>query len=174
MKYILKLTTILALAALLGGCAGVSAKTGDQSKPTDKPVSDVIAKPGKDNQGITVNKISFEELSEENIPEFLKDKVESSKTQRGYIYEEKDGYFYIVIFSGEKSTGGYSIKVISIEDNEGKTNIMVEETSPNKGDMVTQAITYPYTAIKVTGITPNINIFNKDGSASNYPLLESK
>lgn len=172
MKYILKLTTIIALAALLGGCAGVSAKTDDQSKSIDKPVSDVIAKPGKGNQGITVNKISFEELSEENIPESIKSKIETSKVQSGYIYEEKDGFFYIVIFSGEKPTGGYGIKVISIEDNEGKTNIMVEETSPKEGDMVTQAITYPYTAIKVTGITPNINIFNKDGSASNYPLLK--
>jgi hypothetical protein len=165
----MKLTAVIALSALVVGCA--RAKTTDPSvtKSGEKPVesTDTVLNPG--SQGITVNKISFEEVAEADIPELLKGRIEAAKLQRGFIYEEKDGYFYIALFSGEKLTGGYSIKAVSIEDNEGATNIFVEETAPKEGDMVTEAITYPYTVIKAKGITSDIALFNKDGSNFNAP-----
>jgi hypothetical protein len=169
MKSILKLTAVITLSALISGCVSKGAVDSSVPKSGEKPVESSDTKLNTGNQGITVNKISFEEVSEADVPDSLKGKIETSKLQRGFIYEEKDGYFYIAIFSGEKPTGGYSIKVLSIEDNEGATNIFVEELAPKQGDMVTQAITYPYTVIKATGITPDIAIFNKDGSNFNAP-----
>ena len=169
MKSILKLTAVITLSALIAGCASKGAVNSNVPKGAGKPVENSDTNLNTGNQGITVNKISFEEMADADIPEALKGKIETAKLQRGFIYEEKDGYLYIAIFSGEKPTGGYSIKVSSIEDNEGATNIFVEETAPKQGDMVIQVITYPYTVIKATGITLDIAIFNKDGSNFNAP-----
>lgn len=168
MKSILKLTAVIALVALVAGCTSSKGIDSNAPKSTEKPVVSSDTKPAE-NQGITVNKISFEEVPETDIPESLKSKIESSKLQRGFKYEEKDGYIIIAIFSGEKPTGGYSIKAVSIEDNEGATNIFVEETSPKDGDIVTEALTNPLTVIKAKGITTDIALFNKDGSNFNAP-----
>ena len=173
MKFLLKLTAVIALTTLISGCASKGAADSNNPKSGGKPAASSGTQPAE-NQGITVNKISFEEVAEADIPEALKGKIETSKLQRGFIYEEKDGQFYIAVFSGEKPTGGYSIKVTSIEDNEGATNVFVEETAPKQGDMVTQVITYPYTVVKAAGITSDIAIFNKDGSNFNLPASSSK
>lgn len=164
MKSILKLTAVVAICALVAGCAKKGGLDTSEPKVDTEPAVTVGARLDSGRKGITVNKISFEEVAEADISDTLRDKIESSKFHKGFVYEEVDGYYYIAIFSGEKSTGGYGIKAVSIEDNEGATNIFVEETAPAEGDFVLEAITYPYTVIKATGITPNITIFNKDGS----------
>lgn len=169
MKSIMKLTAVIALSALVTGCAGINAIYAGTPKSGVKIVEGSDTNLYNGNKGITVNKIAFEEVAEADLPESLKGKIETAKLQKGYIYEKKGGYFYIAIFSGEKPSGGYSIKALSIEDNEGATNIFVEETTPKKGDSVTMAITYPYTVIKASGITPDIALFNKDGSNFNAP-----
>ncbi|WP_163195756.1 protease complex subunit PrcB family protein [Clostridium thermarum] len=171
MKSLLKLTAVVAICALVAGCAKKGGLDTDEPKVNTDPVVTVGAKLESESQGITVNKISFEEVAEADIPDNLKDKIESSKFHRGFLYEEVDGYYYIAIFSGEKPTGGYGIKAVSIEDNEGATNIFVEETAPAEGDFVATVITYPYTVIKATGITPDITLFHKDGS--NFEISQS-
>lgn len=104
---------------------------------------------------ITTNEISFEEVSTDKLPPNMSNSINVLKSNRGYLMYSHEGDNYIVVFSGKRNTGGYSIKVISIKDNEGKTNIVVEEKTPQQGDMVTQVITYPYTVIKVKGINSN-------------------
>jgi hypothetical protein len=58
--------------------------------------------------------------------------------------------------------------VVSVEDNEGKTNVIVKETAPNKGDMVITVITYPYTIVTMKGVTNNFNVVNEDGEYFEY------
>lgn len=116
-------------------------------------------------QGFTVNKIEFSELKENELPANMANSIKILKANRGYIYEEVKNEYYIVIFSGKKPTGGYSIKVNSVEDVEGRTNIIVEENSPKPEQIVTQAITYPYTIIKASQITPNFTIKNTKGES---------
>jgi hypothetical protein len=125
-------------------------------------------------KGITVNKIAFEDVTESKIPVNLENSIKVLKANRGYIYTEENGEYYIAIFSGKRNTGGYSIKVLSVEDNEGKTNILIEEKSPQESDMVIQAITYPYVVIKAKGITPNINIKNLKGEAFERVIKEEE
>jgi hypothetical protein len=160
MKLLIKFMTLIMTVAMFAGCARAVPEGG-------RPAA---GNPGSSTggQGITVNKISFEEVRDEAVPESLKDKIENLKAKRGYIFEQRDGYFYVVIFSGEKNTGGYGIKVKSVEDIEGKTKIIVEETAPKEGDMVTQAFTYPYIVVRMKGVTDNFQVENTKGEKFTY------
>lgn len=127
------------------------------------------------NYNIAYNKISFEEISAEKIPTALTNKIEQYKKDKGFIYmaDDKSGVIYIAVLGGEKNNGGYSIKVTSIEDIEGKTKVTVHEEAPTKDQIVTQAIAYPFTVIKAGGITPNITVVN-DLGAEYKDLSESQ
>ncbi|OXB23929.1 hypothetical protein B0A80_08140 [Flavobacterium tructae] len=56
---------------------------------------------------------------------------------------------YVILNMGEKNTGGYSIGVEKVEETDKNIIITVKENNPAADAMVMQAITYPYTVIKV-------------------------
>jgi len=56
---------------------------------------------------------------------------------------------YVILNMGEKNTGGYSIGIEKVEETDKNIIITVKENNPAPDAMVTQAITYPYTVIKV-------------------------
>lgn len=120
-------------------------------------------------QGITVNDIDFEKVDGNSLTDAQIKMIEKNKVDKGYSYWQEDKAFYIVIFAGEQPTGGYAFDVKSVEDNEGKTNILVELTPPK--DMATRVLTYPYTIIKAEGITDNFNIVDTNGEV--YKLIRS-
>jgi len=113
-------------------------------------------------KGILNNKIKFEIVNTKDAPQVLMEMVNKRKEGKGFIYsiDDSSGYIYIAVMSGERSTGGYSIEVTGIEDNEGRTNVFVNELTPAKDMVVTQVITYPYTIVRAKGITPNITVRN--------------
>jgi hypothetical protein len=116
-------------------------------------------------QNIVNNKINFEIVSDKDAPKNLLEMISNNKENKGFLFTVDDatGYIYIAVMIGSRPTGGYSIEVTGIEDNEGKTNVFVKEMSPSKDMFVTQVITYPYTIVKAKGITPNITVRNNSG-----------
>lgn len=117
-------------------------------------------------KGFTVNKISFTEVKLENASEEIKQFIEKNKANRGYHYfMDKSGEITLIVFSGEKNSGGYDIKIQSIEDNEGRAVVVVKETAPPKDAIVTMALTYPVTIVKFKGTTTNFVISNTEGMA---------
>ncbi|MGE5630509.1 MAG: protease complex subunit PrcB family protein [Caulobacteraceae bacterium] len=145
---------------ILSGCAVQKKNTGLPA-PNSQPSAE--SKDSGQNKGITVNKIKFEKIGFEKLSQEQKTQIENIKRSRGYYAWEENGSFIIFIASGEKPTGGYKIDVKSIEDNEGITNILVEEEAPAPGTAVTEVITYPYVIVKAAGITDNFNIENTKG-----------
>ena len=120
-------------------------------------------------QGIVNNKINFEVIASKDAPKDLLEMINKQKENKGFIFtiDDATGYIYIAVLSGSRPTGGYSIEVTGIEDNEGKTNVFVRETSPAKDLYLTQVITYPYTIVKARGITPNITVKNVQDQSFN-------
>lgn len=55
----------------------------------------------------------------------------------------------LVLFLGEKSSGGYSIAVEHIISDNDKLNVGYKITSPKPGEMVTTVMTQPYCIIKI-------------------------
>ena len=120
-------------------------------------------------QGIVNNKINFEVVEDKAAPKELLEMISKGKENKGFIFtiDDATGYIYIAVLSGVRPTGGYSIEVTGIDDNEGKTNVFVKETAPSKDVFVTQVITYPYTIVKARGITPNITVKNTQQQSYN-------
>lgn len=156
MKKIILLMTMLSVVLVLGGCQSDKKITNI----SDTPVIDTGDKEVDIPKGITVNEIKFEKVSIESLDEKTQEILNNSKIEKGYklIKENTGTNYYLAVFSGEKSTTGYSIEVIKVEDNEGKTNVTVEEASPSKDSMNGQMITYPMDIVKLSGITEDITI----------------
>lgn len=60
---------------------------------------------------------------------------------------------FVILNLGEKRTGGYRIGVDKVEELPDKIVITVKEIKP-EGDFVTQALTYPYTVVKINSKKP--------------------
>lgn len=111
-------------------------------------------------RSIAVNKISFDRVSTEHAPDRIINLINIYKKSKGFVYytDDKGGYTYIGILMGQKNTGGYSLKVTDVQNNDGKTNVFVEEIWPSESDIVIQVITYPYVIIRVKGTISNITV----------------
>jgi hypothetical protein len=58
----------------------------------------------------------------------------------------------ILLSMGEKPTGGYTIRVDSVEEINGTLKLIATETHPGSNCMVTQALTAPYLFVKVLSV----------------------
>lgn len=61
---------------------------------------------------------------------------------------------FIILNMGEKTTGGYSIEVVKVEEFSDKIVVTVKENKPGVGENVTDAITNPYTVVKINSKKP--------------------
>ncbi len=145
---------ILILAFSLTGCASNSPTPDKGNIKEDRAKSNPP-------QSITINNIDFEVVNE--VPE-----LNEMPHDRGFRAIEKEDGYLILISMGEKNTGGYSIEVLNVVDNEGITTIITKVTAPEKDQITTQAITYPKTAIKIAkNISPNFYVVDDKGKAYN-------
>lgn len=61
---------------------------------------------------------------------------------------------FLILNMGEKRTGGYKIGVEDVREEAGKVIVKIKEITPAAGSRVTQAITYPYTVVKIMSKKP--------------------
>jgi len=112
----------------------------------------------------TMDNASYSEIKDlESLPEDIRDFVESMKSKKGFAFFESDGGCVVFICMGQKNTGGYAVRVKSLESAGDATKIIVEEKVPSQGDIVTPAIMYPYTIIKISGSPRNFKVFDEAG-----------
>ena len=60
-----------------------------------------------------------------------------------------DENMLIAVFSGEKSTGGYSVEIKRVDEFADKIQVSVIENMPGEGCIVTQALTSPYHIVEI-------------------------
>lgn len=76
------------------------------------------------------------------------DSYNSQYQERGYYLDAADGKYQYTICSGERSTGGYGIKIKGLDCLDcGTVIVTAEETAPDPDMVVTEAFTYPNCAI---------------------------
>ncbi|SKC50772.1 protease complex subunit PrcB family protein [Maledivibacter halophilus] len=98
-------------------------------------------------------KVEFQVLSGKEIPQKLNEILPRYQTLERALACKVNGEIYVVVTRGEKPTGGYSVDIDKIEkmkDEEDKFKLIVyaKFTDPKPGDVVTQAVTYPYVVAK--------------------------
>ena len=112
-------------------------------------------------ENVNLKRISYEVIDNFNSSKF-------DYTKKGYYVENSDpgAPYYYIITSGTKSTGGYSIDVVSVTiDKSNNVKIVVKESAPQKGSTVTMAFTYPSTCIRLSSVPSALEIINTKGEA---------
>lgn len=129
----------------------------------------------KENVQLNEEKINFERVNYEGLNSEIKATIDGKKMHKGHtvIKDKESDYYYLVVFAGEKNTGGYGIEITEVVNEKGETNVMVKETSPAEGMMTIQVLTYPLDVIKIKGITKNIKI-TKDSESMGEKKAELK
>lgn len=157
MKKIIILLISLSLILLMVGCDTSDSGNENLNENLDKNAPESSGLKGK---GITVNAIEFEVVDPSTLTQDIKEQIEKNKIKQGYDYfrDSETGEITLVVYLGQRSSAGYSTEVVSVTDNEGVTDVTVIENGPKKGDMVAEVLTFPYTVVKFSGTTDNINI----------------
>lgn len=142
----------------------ISAACQPQSQPQD---TNITPKPGVSNDIDTNNtnntNKNYSITTLDSVPEDVQDWFDSFNGKKGaYAYQHPD-YTYLMINAGKRSTGGYGIEIKNFIDNLYEKVVTVEFTSPKKGDIVTDAITYPYVLLNIKSNTISKYIIKTTG-----------
>ena len=73
-----------------------------------------------------------------------------------------DNHTIIIISLGSRPTGGYSVEVDSVWENEQGLTVHYREITPKRGAMVTQALTAPYLLGVVPGQFMQVQFIRQD------------
>lgn len=97
--------------------------------------------------------VSFEPVKEGEMPaDITSDVIPSYKKLERALACMVDDHVYVIVTRGEKPTSGFgvSIEKMAMEENDGKTNLIVYAAfeDPEKDTAFSQIITYPLQVVK--------------------------
>ncbi|MBR2523465.1 MAG: protease complex subunit PrcB family protein [Clostridiales bacterium] len=90
------------------------------------------------------------------------------RKNRGFYVDtldEPDAPYFIFVCSGEKSSGGYEIRISDVwVDSQGEITVVVEETSP-AGDAATAVMTAPYCGLQLVQCPESVKVIDIYGNS---------
>lgn len=112
----------------------------DPNTPVSSPKSGTAnpQKPASTDGAATVSPIPATAL-----PASLSAWKGSTINAAGGVAQYVDGALYLMVSGGQRNSGGYAVEIKSVEMKEGTLYVSAVLHSPQPGQMVTQAITYP-------------------------------
>lgn len=127
---------------VLFGCA--AKKTTDDKK---KPLYEILTQQQTGGGNIRFYEILTEEKEIMMLQgdDYLKGKIKSDDVKNAN---------FVILNMGEKHSGGYTIDVVKVDELPDKIVITVKDNEPEPGSMVTQAIAYPYTVVRINSKKP--------------------
>lgn len=132
---------LLASILLLAGCQSQSKQDSPAEQTDPTPVTILGSASG--TQGGTEEVVNTVLPTKEAAAAFSIDLSELT----GMI--EGDDAIYVVATSGQQSTGGHSIEITEVSALGTVLIVNVKKTAPGPDDMVTQALTTPWSAVAV-------------------------
>jgi hypothetical protein len=150
-KLLTVLSLLVAILLLISGCGS---KTLDKAKETQKPAKQA------DNStklNYKIGKDQFKDKAYLSWQEELADK-------KGIFINNFNQYRGVLIGLGEKTTGGYSVKITEVKKLENKWVIKYQEVQPPKGSFVTQVINNVYEVVYIPNNKLAIEVYKiQDG-----------
>lgn len=140
MRKIAALLMAVVLTLILAGCSpGPDPEPPESPETPDEPVS-----------------LEYQDVEDmDTLPQEVQRIIPFLKEHRGYYvfgpseYETGEDTM-IVVFAGEKPTGGYDLIIDTVEVENNTLQIVVEEVEPDPSDHVIQVLTYPTAAVLVS------------------------
>ncbi len=97
----------------------------------------------------TAKDIDYTVVAKKDIPEELKNIIDSKKEKEFRITFSTNEYLYIVMGYGMKATSGYSISLDKLYETDNTINIKSSLIGPSDKDSVKKVVTYPYIVVKI-------------------------
>ncbi len=143
------LISLLCLAVLVGIYACVNSGGGLLS-----------GQPGEtSDQGTETGAVTFQKAALEDLSGDIRNSVHLDRAEQGYDILQSGSDYYLVVYAGERPTGGYAVEITAITSGGEKTQVTVREAAPAQGAMVTQALTYPFDIVKLEkGISGSVEL----------------
>lgn len=116
---------IALLAVSIVGCSMIQKKTGE----------------GK--------KVDYTVVKTEDLPAEVKKVIDVKKQEGFQMTYQCEGELYLMKGYGIQSTGGYSIQVVSVTENEEELHIKTKLVGPASKEEQKDAISCPYIVVKV-------------------------
>lgn len=151
--------SLYSLAACTGSNLGLQPTTSTSGTSTGAittPLTGVTQTPATLSGGDLINHQLLD-----TVPAQIQSTLESSQKIRGYLYFPTEKL--LVIFMGERSTGGYSIQLQTIRRSGDTLLVETMEKSPKPGDFVTQGFTYPRLIIQLEDAFTAFSIQDRTG-----------
>ncbi len=124
---------VLIAAVLVGG--GIAWKV-----LADRPAADIAGDPGSPN---VILPAAYTPTEEEQTW------IDSHTATAGVWVKKFGDYRFVLVTMGEKPTGGYGVEVADVAVSGNDWVVDVSFLAPGSGDIVTQALTYPYGFVKI-------------------------
>ncbi|MBU3143412.1 protease complex subunit PrcB family protein [Clostridium sp. CF012] len=141
------------------------------AKPVAKPIVKSVAKisekvaptPVKGTLPVKERKLEYTIINEESLPPDLLGLISTVRNVRGFVViKATEGISTVRIATGEKPSGGNSIKIKSITNAKGITNIVIEEVKPAPTQFSTMQLMYPSITINIKGLLPKVQVTTVD------------
>lgn len=113
---------------------------------------------GKDGDAEKKIELEYSVVSEDEIPEALKNMIQEKKESAFHFTYTEGGLLYFTEGYGKQSTGGYSIQVKEVYKQGNAIYCQTTLKGPSSRDEIIKAESYPY-IVFVTKYTPEPTIF---------------
>ena len=125
MKKICLLVIVSIMAAMLSACGG----------ETEKEVNR--------------NNLEFTVVSEDRLPDELKEILDQKKESAFKLTYADEGYLYICVGYGKQESGGYSVTVNELYETDNAIYVNTNLLGPKAGSSPGTSPSYPYIVLKI-------------------------
>ena len=125
MKKICLLVIVSIMAAMLSACGGETEKEEDR------------------------NNLEFTVVSEDRLPDELKEILDQKKESAFKLTYADEGYLYICVGYGKQESGGYSVTVNELYETDNAIYVNTNLLGPKAGSSPGTSPSYPYIVLKI-------------------------
>lgn len=125
MKKICLLVIVSIMAAMLSACGGETEKEENR------------------------NNLEFTVVSEDRLPDELKEILDQKKESAFKMTYADEGYLYICVGYGKQESGGYSVTVNELYETDNAIYVNTNLLGPKAGSSPGTSPSYPYIVLKI-------------------------
>lgn len=125
MKKICLLVIVSIMAAMLSACGGETEKEENR------------------------NNLEFTVVSEDRLPDELKEILDQKKESAFKLTYADEGYLYICVGYGKQGSGGYSVTVNELYETDNAIYVNTNLLGPKAGSSPGTSPSYPYIVLKI-------------------------
>lgn len=100
--------------------------------------------------------LAYEIVTGSDVPHKVNEKIYKAK-EKGFGFAYRDGdAMYIIFGFGKQNTGGYSIQVLAVKENENAVIIEAKLVAPQPEEVIAASPSYPYMILKTANVEKDV------------------